>query len=58
VTLKDGTTVIGTGSLNGSGQASFMTSSLSRGNHSITAVYKGDTNFKTSTSPILTQTVN
>jgi hypothetical protein len=58
VTFKDGTTPIGSGTLNGSGQTSFMTSSLARGSHSITAVYRGDTNFKTSTSPVLTQTVN
>jgi len=58
VSFKDGTKVIGSGNLNGSGQASFTTSSLARGSHSITAVYKGDTNFKTSTSPVLTQTVN
>ncbi len=58
VTFKDGTKVLGSGSLNGSGQAMFTTSSLARGTHSITAVYKGDTNFKTSTSPVLTQTVN
>ena len=58
VTFKDGTTVIGSGALNGNGQATFMTSSLSRGNHSITSTYKGDSNFKTSTSTVLTQTVN
>lgn len=58
VTFKDGTTTIGSGTLNGSGQAMFTTSSLARGGHSITAVYKGDTNFKTSTSAVLTQTVN
>jgi hypothetical protein len=58
VTFKDGTKVIGNGRLNTSGQATFTTSSLARGSHSITAVYKGDTNFKTSASPVLTQTVN
>jgi hypothetical protein len=57
VTFKDGTAVLGSGTLS-SGKAGFTTSSLARGSHSITAVYKGDTNFKTSTSPVLTQTVN
>lgn len=57
VTFKDGATTIGTGSLNGSGQATFTTSALSTGSHSITAVYGGDTNFTGSTSPALTQTV-
>ena len=42
----DGATTIGTGTLNGSGVATFTpTSSLSLGTHSITAVYAGDTNF-------------
>lgn len=58
VNFKDGGKAIGSGTLNSSGQASFTTSSLTRGSHSITAVYRGDANFKTSTSPVLTQTVN
>jgi hypothetical protein len=57
VTFKNGNTVLGTGMLNGSGQATFTTSSLTVGNHSITVVYAGDTNFKTSTSSALTQQV-
>ena len=58
VTFKDGATTLGSGTLNGSGQATFATSSLTVSAHSITAVYGSDTNFKTSTSGILTQTVN
>jgi hypothetical protein len=58
VTFKNGSTTLGTVPLDGTGHASFTTSSLSIGNHSITAVYGGDTNFRTSTSPRLTQTVN
>jgi hypothetical protein len=58
VTFYDGTTVLGMGSLNTAGQAAFPTSSLSEGTHSITAVYGGDSNFATSTSTALTQTVN
>ena len=39
------------------GTASFTTSSLSVGTHSIKVVYSGDSNFKTSTSSVLTQVV-
>lgn len=38
--------------LNGSGVASFSTSSLSVGTHTITADYNGDTNFNTSTGTL------
>jgi hypothetical protein len=58
VTFKDGAAVIGTGTLNGSGQASLVTGSLGAGSHSITATYVGDANFLGSTSPALTQTIN
>jgi hypothetical protein len=58
VTFMDGATTLGTGTLNASRQASFTTSSLSVGSHSITAVYGGDSNFTGSTSLALTQTVN
>ena len=44
--------------LNGSGAATFATSALTQGSHSITAVYAGDANNATSTSPVLTQVVN
>src|SRR5439155_5855181 len=57
VTFKDGATTLGTGSLS-SGQATFTTTSLAAASHSITAVYNGDGNFITSTSSVLTQTVN
>jgi len=58
VTFKDGATTLGTGTLNGSGQATFATSALTSGSHAITAVYGGDTNFNGSTSSTLTQTIN
>ncbi|MCA1626443.1 MAG: Ig-like domain repeat protein [Acidobacteria bacterium] len=61
VTFKDGATTLGTGNLSlvsGQYQATFSTSSLSIGGHSITAVYGGDSNFNTSTSAAVTQTVN
>ena len=57
VTFMDGTTTLGTGSLSG-GQASFSISSLSHGTHQITAVYGGSSGFATSTSNVVSQTVN
>ena len=56
VTFKDGATVLGTGTLS-SGKATFTTTALAVGSHSITAVYGGDTNFAGSTSGAVTQTV-
>jgi hypothetical protein len=56
VTFKDGATTLGTKTLGG-GKATFTTSTLAVGAHSITAVYGGDANFIASTSPALTQTV-
>jgi hypothetical protein len=62
VQFKDGGTSIGpaeTLSLAGGVyQASFSTSSLALGGHTITAVYSGDTNFSTSTSPSVTETIS
>jgi hypothetical protein len=45
VTFKDGTTILGSGSLSGAGQATFSTVSLSVGNHALSAVYGGDLHF-------------
>jgi hypothetical protein len=61
VTFLDGTTTLGTGTLNGSGVATFATTSttpLSVGTHSITARYAGDANFGSSTSSAVSQVVN
>ncbi len=57
VTFYDGSSVLGTGTL-ASSKASFSTSSLSIGSHSITATYGSDSNVKGSTSSMLKQTVN
>ncbi len=59
VTFKDGSTTLGTGTLNG-GQATYTTTAtqLAAVSHSITAVYAGDSSFGGSTSSALTQTVN
>src|SRR2546427_9403925 len=57
VTFQDGAATLGTGMLSG-GNATLATSALVGGVHSITAVYGGDANFASSTSPVLMQTVN
>jgi ELWxxDGT repeat protein len=57
VAFKDGTSVLGTGALNG-GVATFSTASLAAGNHAITASYGGDADFTASTSPAFGQTVH
>jgi Bacterial Ig-like domain (group 3)/Galactose oxidase, central domain len=56
VTFMDGTTSLGTGTLNGFGNA-ILQRALSVGNHSLSAVYAGDTNFNASTSTSTTQQV-
>jgi len=59
VKFFDGATQLGTGTLNGSGQATLAISNLtSLGQHSITAVYGGDALNLASTSPPLAVTVN
>lgn len=58
VTFLDGATSIGTATLDSTGAASFTTSSLAVGNHSITASYSGDSNFNANTSPAFMQIVN
>src|SRR5467141_1313807 len=57
VTFNDGATVLGPGTLSG-GTATLTTSGLGAGVHSITAIYGGDANFASSTSPALMQTVS
>ena len=58
VTFFDGSTSLGTTSLNSNGKATFKTSGFALGSHTITVSYSGDSNFITSTSTALTQTVN
>jgi hypothetical protein len=53
----DGTTTLGTAPVS-AGKASFITSTLAPGSHSITAAYGGDGNFVASSSTPLNQTVN
>jgi hypothetical protein len=59
VVFKNGSTTLGSANVNSAtGKASFSTSSLSKGGHSISAVYQGSTNSNSSTSSTLTQVVN
>ena len=53
VTFYDGAATLGTGTVNGSAQASLTTSSLAVGTHSITARYPGDAGNLASTSAVL-----
>ncbi|MFI5165653.1 MAG: beta strand repeat-containing protein [Thermoanaerobaculales bacterium] len=57
VFFLDGATTIGSATLNASGHATFTTSALSVGSHSMTAMYDGDTNNLGSTSTVLTEVV-
>lgn len=57
VNFLNGTTNIGTSTLNSSGVATLSTSTLAAGSASITASYSGDANFVPSTSNVLTLNV-
>jgi uncharacterized delta-60 repeat protein len=52
VTFLDGGSSIGTGNLNGSGVATFASSTLAVGNHTITANYAADPTFASSTGSL------
>lgn len=57
VTFQDGTSILGTGSVNGAGIATFSTATLSVGQHEITASYGGDSSSQASASSALVQTI-
>jgi hypothetical protein len=57
VNFKDNGTLIGQGTLNNQSQATLPISTLSLGNHSITADYAGDSNFAGSSSAIVAELV-
>mgnify|MGYP001283777805 CR=1 FL=1 len=57
VSFLDGSTVIGTIVLNGSGMATLNMSTLTAGTHPLMAQYFGDSNFTPSQSALLNQTV-
>jgi hypothetical protein len=58
VTIFDGSTSLGTVSLNSGGKETFSTRKLGVGTHSITASYAGDSDFSGSTTAALTQIVS
>ena len=53
VNFIDGTTRLGSSTLNGNGVASFSTSSLTARTHHLTAVYEGDSNYNASISSVV-----
>ena len=57
VTFLDGSTVLGVGTINAAGIATFTTSTLTIGSHPITASYGGDSGYNAATSAVLTQVV-
>ena len=57
VMFMDGSTLLATKSLS-AGVATFSTTALTPGTHSLTAVYSGDSNYASSTSTALSQVVN
>ncbi len=57
VTFREGATALGSGTLNGAGQATFTTGGLPLGTHTITAEYGGDENFAASASAAVDQVV-
>jgi len=58
VTFRDGSTNLGSSTLNASGVATLPTATLAAGTHTITAQYNGDSTYSGSTSAGLSQTVN
>jgi sugar lactone lactonase YvrE len=57
IVFFDGTTALATVAVNTTGSATYTSSAFAVGVHNITAVYSGDTNFATSTSTALTESV-
>ena len=60
VVFEDGSTPLGSGTLDNNGVATFSTTTLSVATHSITAVYSSDSNFASSTtaSPLMQSVVS
>jgi hypothetical protein len=58
VTFLDGTTILGTGTINAAGVATFTTSTLASGSHPITASYAGDSSYNAATSAVLTEVID
>ncbi len=58
VTFKDNGVTLGSNTLSAGETTTFSTSALLGGSHTITAVYLGDLNFQSSTSPGLVETIS
>jgi hypothetical protein len=58
VTFLDGSTILGTGTVNAAGVATLTTSTLTIGSHPVTASYGGDSGYNAATSAVLTQVVS
>ncbi len=58
VTFRRGTTTMGTGVLDAAGQATFATTTLAVGTHSVTAVYGGNPSYLGSTSAAIAQVIS
>ena len=57
VTFYDGNTPLGTATLNAAGHATYTTSALSAGVHTLHSVYGGDATYSQSSSPNVSETV-
>jgi autotransporter-associated beta strand protein len=57
VTFMDGSTTLGSGSLDGTGKTSLTLSTLSLGTHLLTAVYGGNGSYPSGSSPTLSQLI-
>jgi hypothetical protein len=57
VTFYDGNTPLGTATLDAGGHATYTTSALSAGIHTLHSVYSGDTTYSQSNSPNVTETI-
>jgi hypothetical protein len=57
VNFNEGSNTLGSGNVNGSGVATFATSALALGSHSIIAAYSGDSTFFAANSSTLTQVI-
>jgi hypothetical protein len=57
VSFYDGSTLLGTAQVNGSGQAVYSTTSLTTGTHTITATYSGTTNYRTGSATVTVNVV-
>lgn len=58
VAYYDSSVLLGSANLSSAGKATFMTSGLSQGSHTIYEIYSGDANFNSNSAPPITQVVN